>query len=329
MNKRRKLLVALGAGALASPLACLAQQQPAKIARIGFLGATSAAGYASQVDALRAGLRELGHVEGKNLVIEFRWAEGKYDRLPELAAELVRLKVDVLVTHGAPGSRAAKMATTTIPIVLAAVGDPVAQGLVASLARPGGNITGSTFFAPELMAKRLELVKAALPRIRRVAVLLNSDHPINNEPTLRAMKTTAGSLKVELQQFGVRSPSEFESALAAMSNRRAEAVVIAEDSLFVANAAAAASLGTKHRIPAIGFVEVAEGGGLMGYGVNFPAMYRRAAVFVDKILKGANPGDLPIERPTRFELVLNMKTAKELGIKIPNSILVRADKVIE
>jgi putative ABC transport system substrate-binding protein len=301
-------------------------QQPTKVSRIGFLGPTSAAGIAARLEAFRSGLRELGYVEGRDIVIEFRWAEGKYDRLPELAAELVRLKVDVIVTHGVPGVQAAKNATKTIPIVIAAVGDAVTFGLVASLARPGGNITGLSFFTPELNGKRLELLKEAFPRIRRVAFLFNSDNP---GAPLAAMEAAAASLKVELQQFGVRSPNEFENAFAAMSKRRVEAVAINDDPMLIANVGTAASLAARHRIPSIGFIEVAGGGGLMAYGVSLPAMAHRAAVFVDKILKGTRPGDLPVEQPTKFEFVINLQTAKQIGVTIPQSVLFRADKVIK
>jgi putative ABC transport system substrate-binding protein len=328
MNNRRKLIVAIGAGALTAPLASFAQRQAAKVPRIGFLGALSASDFESRVDALRAGLRDLGYVEGQNLIIEFRWAEGKYDRLPELAAELVRLKVDILVTHATVGTRAAKQATTTIPIVMAASGDPVAAGVVASLARPGGNITGSAFFNLELGAKRLELLKEAFPRIKRVAVLLHLDSATNGLQ-LDAMEPAAKSLKVELQQFKVRGPNEFESAFTAMAKRRVDAVVINEEPMLIANAKGIADLAAKQRLPSIGFKEIAETGGLMAYGVNILEMYRRAAVFIDKILKGTNPSELPIEQATRFELVINRKTAKAVGIKIPNSILFRADTVIE
>ncbi len=292
------------------------------------MGAESASGYTSRVDALRAGLRDLGYVEGKNIVIEFRWADGKNDRLPELAAELVRLKVDVLVTHAVPATRAAKQATTTIPIVTAAVADPVALGLVASLARPGGNITGSTFFFAEIIAKRLELLKEAMPRITQVAVLLNPDNP-SMGPNFRAMELKAKSLKVVLQRFEARGPNEFENAFSAMAKKRVDAVAVVEDPMFIANAKGLADLAAKQRFSSIGFNEFAEAGGLIGYGANYLEMWRRAAYFVDKILKGAKPGDLPIEQPTRFELVVNMKTAKALGVKISQSILVRADKVIE
>jgi putative ABC transport system substrate-binding protein len=323
---RRNVLVALAAGAVAAPLASFAQPPPAKLHRIGFLGMTSAAGIASRLEALRAGLRDLGYVEGKNLVIEFRWADGDYGRLPALAAELARIKVDLIVTHSVQGTRAAKQATATIPIVVATTGDAVATRLVASEGRPGGNVTGLSSFSPELSAKRLELLKETFPRIRRAAVLWN---PGGSEANLRAMEVTARSLKLEVQTFAIRNPGEFERAFAAMSKERVEAVAILEDAMIIGNAEAAASLAARHRIPSIGFTEVAEAGGLMAYGVNTPAMFRRAAVFVDKILKGANPGDLPIERATKFELVVNLKAATALGVTIPQSILLRADRVIE
>jgi len=327
MNKRRKLVFALGAGAFVAPLGSFAQQ-PVKIARIGWLGSNSAAASATRVDALRAGLRELGYVEGKNLVIEYRWAEDKYDRLPELAAELVGLKVDLIVTHGTPGTRAAKQATTAIPIVMAVSGDAVKTGLIASLARPGGNITGTSYFSPELNAKQLELLKDALPRIRRVAVLFNSGNAAN-ATALEAMKGTARSLKLELQPIDVRSPADFNGAFSEMSKRSVNAVAIVDDPILISNAGVLASLAASHRIPAIGFSAFADSGGLMGYGVNFPALFRRAAVFADKILKGAKPADIPVEQPTLFELIVNLKTAKALGIKIPQTLLQRADKIIE
>ena len=328
MITRRRIVIAFGAGALAAPLASFAQQPPAKIFRIGFLGAESAAGYASRMEALRAGLRDLGYVEGKNIVIEYRWAEGKYERLPDLAAELVYLKVDVIVTHAAPGSLAAKRATTTIPIVMATMGDPVSLGLIASLAQPGGNVTGSTFFQPELAAKRLELLKEAMPRMTQVAVLLTRDNPTNRQ-TLEAMGITARSLKVGLQNFEVGRLDEFAGAFSAMAKKRADAVVIPETPLFIVNAKRIADLAAKQRVLSAGDKAFAEAGGMIGYGANLLELYHRVAYFVDKILKGAKPSDLPVERPTRFELVVNMKTAKALGIKIPQSILVRADKVIE
>jgi len=328
MTTRRELLIALGAGALAAPLTSFAQQK-GKVWRIGFLGAATASGLADRVEALRAGLRDLGYVEGKNIVIEYRWAEEKYERLPELAAELVRLKVEVIVTGGSPGILAAKSATTTIPIVMASSGDVITLGLVASLARPGGNVTGMTGFGPEATAKRLELLRDAFPRTRQVAVLLNPDNPVGIGPTIRAMEATAKSLKLELHQFGVRGPGEFGSAFAAMAKRRVDAVVITDDGVLTANFGAIAKLAAKMRLPSIGLPEFAEAGGLMAYGANRRELFRRAAYFVDRILKGAKPADLPVEQATRFETVVNLKTAKALGITIPQSFLLRTDRVIE
>jgi putative ABC transport system substrate-binding protein len=327
-STRRKLIMALAAVASGLPLGAFAQQK-GKVWRIGFLGQASASVAAPRVEALRAGLRDLGYVEGKNLVIEFRWAEGKYERLPELAAELVRLKVEVIVTQGGPGTSAAKSATTTIPIVMAFSGDVVAVGLIASLARPGGNITGMTAFIPEVTAKRLELLKDAFPRIRQVAVVLNPDNPSAMGVVFPAMEVTAKSLNLELQPFGVRGPGEFGSAFAAMAKRRVDAVVIGDDGMLVANAGAIANLAAKTRLPSVGFTEFAEAGGLMAYGASRLESYRHVATFVDKILRGAKPADLPVEQPTRFELVVNLKTAKALGITIPQSVLFRADRVIE
>jgi putative ABC transport system substrate-binding protein len=327
MNNRRKLVMSLGAGAFAVPFRLFAQQ-PNKVARIGYLGNSYAAGGAGSVEALRAGLRDLGYVEGKNIAFEFRWAEEKYERLSDLATELVRLKVDVLVTGGTPAIRAASQATSTIPIVMATSGDAVATGLVTSLARPGGNVTGSTFFGPELSAKRLELLKEAIPRITRVAVLQNPDNVVVG-PAFRAMETTAKALKVGLQTFSVRKPGEFESAFAAMVKQRIDAVVIDEDALLDANSRMIVDIAMKKRLPASGYLNLAEAGGMIGYGANRLGLYRRAAYFVDKILKGSKPADIPVEQPTKFELVVNLKTAKTLGIKIPNSVLVRADKALE
>jgi putative ABC transport system substrate-binding protein len=313
---------------LAAPRAAGAQQAE-KVYRIGYLGNASASAQAKRVESLRAALRDLGYVEGKNIVIEFRWAEGRFERLPDLAAELVRLKVDVLVTAGTSGAVAAKEATTTIPIVMVGIGDAVATGVVASLARPGGNITGSTDSVPELMAKLLELLKEIMPRSRRVAVLVNPDTLQRGAPTFKAMENTAGSLKVELEQFESRGPSEFESAFSRMAKSRVDAIVVLSDVLFNYNVAALADLAAKKRLPSAGVQAFAQAGGLIGYGLNFPDMDRRAAYFVDKILKGVKPADLPVQQPTKFELVINMKTAKALGLTIPPSLLLRADQVIE
>jgi putative ABC transport system substrate-binding protein len=303
-------------------------QQTGRVYRIGFLGATSPSGYAPQVAAFRTGLRELGYVEGKNLVIEFRWAEGNYARLPELAAELVRWKPDVLVTHAGAGTRAAKQATATIPIVMGVAGDAIAMGLVESLARPGGNVTGSSFFFPELNAKRLEVLKEAFPRLSRVGVLLNPDNPAN-VATLRAMEETARSINIKLQPVEVRRPAEFERAFAALTKGHADALAVYDDAMFIAEAARIADLAKRNRLATIGFIEYVKTGGLLAFGVDFPDLWRRAAGFVDRIFKGIKPSDLPVEQPTRFELVINLKTAKALGLTIPHSLLVRADEIIE
>ncbi len=327
MNNRRKLVIALGAGALAAPLASFAQQQ-GKVWRVAYLSSESASSHRLVVEALQAGLRDLGYEEGKNLVLEFRWAEGKLDRLPELAAELVRLKVDVIVTHGSVPVRAAKNATATIPIVFASSGDVVAMGFVPNLARPGGNMTGGIFFASELAAKRIELIKEVLPRLTSVAWFVNPDSP--SAPSLsQKMEATARASKLTFHQFPVRGPHEFEAAYAAMVKQRVGAVVLTDDPMQLAHSTTLVHLAAKHRLPSIGHNSIPVAGGLMGYGVSFPAMFRRAAYFVDKILKGTKPGDIPIEQATRFELTINMKTAKALGITIPKTVLFRADRVIE
>ena len=326
MNRRVFLSTVTG-GFLAAPLRADAQPA-AHIPRIGFLGANSAASWASRVHAFRAGLRDLGYEEGKNIAIEFRWAEARYNRLPELADALVRLKVDVLVTYGTPGTLAAKRATATIPIVMVHSGDAVAAGIVPDLARPGGNVTGSTFFLPQLMAKRLELLKAAVPHLTQAGVLVKPDNPFS-EPVLRALETAATPLQIQLLHFEARGPNEFEAVFSEMAKRRLEAVVILEDAVFVSNAKAIADLAAKRRLPSAGFSEFVGSGGLFGYGVDFLDMYHRAAVFVDKILKGAKPADIPVEQATRFEFRINLKTAKALGLTIPASLLQRADQVIE
>ena len=327
MNNRRKLVIALGAGALIAPLASFAQQQ-GKVWRIGYLGPTSASGFALQMEALRAGLRDLGYVEGKNLVIETRWADGKYERLPELAVELVNLKIEVLVTSGTPGTIAAKSATVTIPIVMTSSGDPVGAGLIASLARPGGNVTGMTIVTPQLMAKRLELIKEAMPRTHRVAVLQNADD-LSIVPVHKAMEATAKPLKIEIQRFEIRAVNEFENVFAAMAKSRVEAVVVQEDTLLSSNYKSLAEHAAKRRIFSAGGSLFADAGCVIGYGTNSRDIFRRTGYFVDKIFKGTKPADIPVEQPTKFEMIINLKAAKALGVKIPQSILVRADKVIE
>ena len=329
-HARRRRLVIAAAALMTRPLRSFAQQPTAIIARIGFLGVSTPAAWAPRVDAFRAGLRDLGYVEGKNVVIEFRFAEGKYERLPELAAELVRLKVDVIVTHSVPGALAAKQATTInpIPVVMTNVADAVGSGIVASLARPGGNITGDTFFVTELVAKRLEVLKDAIPRVRRVAVLANPDNA-GMRLSLQATEVAAKELNVTLLRFDARGAADLNIAFAAMAKENVDALTIPEDVVFIATFDRIAQLAVKQRLPSISFVEYPDTGGLFGYGANFLALYRRAPVFVDKILKGAKPGDIPIERPTTFEFVINMKTAAALGVVVSSATRLRADRVIE
>jgi putative tryptophan/tyrosine transport system substrate-binding protein len=326
---RREFITLLGGAAAAWPLATRAQQ--AKVFRIGFIGLSAAADKAgvARIGAFRAGLRSLGYVEGRNIIIEDRWAEGKYDRLQELAAQLVRQNVDVIVAHGTPATRAAKQATTAIPIVMVGVGDAVTSGVVASISRPDGNVTGSTFFSPEIVAKRLELIKEAVPALTEAGILLNSANPAYNESIFPVLKETAQALKLELLQFAARGPAEFEAAFTAMAAKRVGAIVLFDDGMLAANVEPLAKLALQHQLPSVGMVDFAAAGGLIYYGVNFPDLFRRAATYVDKFVKGAKPGELPVERPTKFDTILNLKTAKALGLEVPTSILLRADEVIE
>jgi putative ABC transport system substrate-binding protein len=329
--RRREFITLLGGAATASlgwPRAVLAQQPSARVFRIGFLGLPTANSLPKRPEAFRTGLRDLGYREGRDFVIEYRWADGNYNQLPSLLDDLIRLKVDVIVTHGTPGVLAAKRATTTIPIVCAVVGDALGSGIVSSLARPGGNVTGLTFFNPELAAKRLELLKEALPAVTDVGILLNLANPIN-DPILPQMYSIAQPLKLELHQFDAQSPADFDKAFAAMAAKHVGALVVIEDAMLIANAPTVAALALKQRLPSCGWPDFATGGGVMGYGVDFPDMFRHAATFVDKIMKGAKPGDLPIERATKFEIIVNLKTAKTLGLTIPYNLLARADEVIE
>jgi putative tryptophan/tyrosine transport system substrate-binding protein len=326
--RRREFITLLGGAAAAWPLAARGQQPSAKVFRVGFLGLPTANSLPKRPEAFRAGLRDLGYREGRDFVIEYRWADGKYDQLPALLADLVRLKVDVILAHGTPGVLAAKRATTTIPIVMAVVGDALGSGIVSSLARPGGNVTGLTFFNPELAAKRLELLKETLPGLTDLGLLLNLANPVN-ESILPEINRIAQPLKLELHQFDVRAPTEFEGAFAAMAAKRVGAFVVIDDAMLISNAPAVAALALKQRLPSCGWPEFAIGGGVMGYGVDFPDLFRHAATYVDKILKGAKPGDLPIQRATKFEIIVNLKTAKALGLTIPYSLLVRANEVIE
>ena len=324
--RRREFITLLG-GAAAWPLGARAQQ-PERIRRIGLLGSTVPSGVAGRLDRFRDGLRDLGYVEGQNILIDFRWAEADYAKLPELAAELIRLKVDLLVTYGTPGTLAAKRATTTVPIVMLVSGDAIATGLITSLARPGGNVTGSTFFDPELHAKRLELIKEAFPSANRIAILVNPDNPVN-AADMKAMEQTAGSLKLELQSFEARRLDELQGLISRVTKARVDTIAVSSDSVFVGNPGKIAAIAADNRMPSIGPPEFAQAGGLIGYGVNLSDLWYRGAYFVDKILKGAKPADLPVEQPTKFDLVINLKTARGIGIEIPATLLARADEVIE
>jgi putative ABC transport system substrate-binding protein len=328
VTTRRAFIGALAISLLAAPLAADAQA-PAKVPRIGFLLPLAPTDNPYLLEAFRQGLRELGYVEGQTITIEYRFAEGRAERLPALAAELVRLKVDVIVTGGPPAPEAAKQATGTIPIVFAVAGDPVHEGLVANLARPGGNITGLASIAPELVGKQLEMLKEVVPKVSRVAVLQNrSNQTYPNR--LRQAEGAAKALGVQLHIAQAGTPPEIDAAFAAMRSQRAGGVLVLRDPLFLTQRTQIAALAAKSRLPAVyGFREQAEAGGLMSYGASVPIMYRRAATYVDKILKGAKPADLPVEHPTKFELVINLKTAKALGLTIPPSLLQRADEVIQ
>jgi ABC-type uncharacterized transport system substrate-binding protein len=327
MDRRRFLLTSL-AGAVAAPLAAYAQPT-GKVYRMGYLYSGSATSSPRAPEAFRAELRELGWVEGRNIVIDYRFAEGRFDRLPDLAAELVRLKVDVIVAWPTPPAVAAKNATGKIPIVMIGVGYPVELGLIASLARPGRNVTGVSFNADMEIGKGLELLTETVSKVRRVAILSNPANP-GHARAVSIVKAAARSLGVSLQILEAREPNQFEGAFAAMATDRVEALLVVTDSLFILHRARLANLAAKNRLPSMfGVREFVDGGGLMSYGVSVPDLMRRGAAFVNKILKGATPADLPIEQPTKFELVINLKTARALDLTIPQSVLARADQVIE
>ena len=333
MITRRKYLIASGSGLCLSAAShpVFSQQQPVKVPRVGILSSESATDPVerSHLEVILSGLRALGYETDKNIIIELRYAESKYERLQRLATELVQLKVDVIVALGIKATVEAKRVTSTIPIILPNTSsDLIEMGLAASLARPGGNVTGSSIFGPEIMGKRLELAKEALPRAERIGILLNAANP-SYEPVLREVNARAKSLKVMLLPFKVLSRDEFAHAISSMLKQRIGALLVGDDTLFRNNAHAIADIAFKHRIPAVGSAFFGESGGLMGYGANAIAMMRGAAVYVDKILKGTRAGDLPIERATRFDMVVNLKIAKSLGIKMPPTIMVQATRVIE
>jgi ABC-type uncharacterized transport system substrate-binding protein len=323
--RRREFIAFVGAALL--PQIARAQSS-SKVARLGFLGVTVAPSWASRLEALRSGLRDLGYAEGKNIVIEDLWAEEHYDRLPALAAELVRRKVDVILTYGTPGTLAAKRATAQIPIVFVYAGDAVGAGLVSNLSRPEANVTGNTYFLSELMAKRLELLKDAIPNITRVAVLVKPDNPLF-KVTLPVIQRAAETLKVELQRFDAVGPSDFDTAIAAMVKNHVEGIVIQEDAVYLTNLKQIIDLASKQSLPIASSGEFGEAGALIAYGADFHEMCRHAALFVDKILRGVKPADLPVDRATKFETVLNIRAAKMLGLALPPLALLRADRVIE
>jgi ABC-type uncharacterized transport system substrate-binding protein len=325
----KKVLIWLMVAIFQTTVSPAGAQQPTKIPRIGYLTASTRSTMSARVEAFRQGLRELGYVEGKNIVLEWRYAEGTLDRLPALAAELVRLKVDVIVTSAPPATRAAKEATTTIPIVMAQDSDPVGSGFVASLARPGGNITGLATLAPELSGKQLELLKEIIPKLSRVAVLGTSTRP-GNAQALREVELAAPAFKVKLQYLDVLDPKDIETVFRAASRGRAGALLVLPSGIFNSQRKQIVERAVKNRLPAIYYAEEwVEDGGLMSYATSYIDLSRRAATYVDKILKGRTPADLPVEQAMRFEFVVNLKAAKQIGLTIPPNVLVRADKVIK
>ena len=327
MMDRRTFLTGTGAVLLATPLVAEAQQT-GKVFRIGVLGHSSASASAGRIEAFRQGLRDLGYVEGKNVALEYRWSEGKLDRLPQLAAELIRGKVDVIVTHSA-GGLAAKRATTTIPIVMESLADAVSTGLVSNLARPGGNVTGLSGFAPELSGKRLELIREIRPNAARIAILANLANPAT-APVIRATESAAQQMRMHLSIVDVRLTGELNAAFDTMTRARNDAFVLAADPLLFSLDRRIIDLAARHRLPAVYETRrFAEAGGLLSYGPLTHERFARVALYVDRILRGARAGDLPVEQPSTFELVLNLKTAKSLGLDIPRSLRLRADHVIE
>jgi putative ABC transport system substrate-binding protein len=327
MNRK---IIALALGALLFALSVSAgAQQPVKIHRIAYLSSASPSAGSYRIEAFRQGLRELGYVEGKNLVIEWRFAEGKLDRLPALMAELVRLKVDIILSASPPVTRAAKDAAVTIPVIMGQDPDPVGNGFVASLSRPGGNITGLSSLTPEVSGKRLELLNEIIPTLARVAVLGYSTEP-GYPQVLKEIELAAWAFKVQLQYLDVLHPMDIETSFRAATKGRADGVLVMNSPIFIAHRKQVADLAVKNRLPAMYYsTEFVEDGGLMSYGVSFTDLYRRAASYVDKILKGAKPAELPVEQPTKFELVINLKTAEQIGLTIPPNVLARTDRVIK
>lgn len=327
MNRRAFLYGSVCATLAVSPTA--EAQQAEKVYRVGLLGSAAASTSPHLLQAFRQGLRDLGWVEDRDIVIEARWAEGRLDRLTDLAADLVRLGVDVIVSEGTPGPHAAKHVTRTTPIVMVAAGDPVASGLVASLTRPGGNVTGLSMMAPELGAKKVHLLKETVPGLSRVGVFWNS-YSLYPRIVMRETEMAATTLGVQLESLELRVPEDLDRAFEAALLRQVDALMTVEDSLTVTHRARIVDFAAKSRLPAVyGSREFVDAGGLMMYGADLMALFRRSATYVDRILKGAKPADLPIERPTKFELIINLRTAKALGLTISSSLLLRADHVVE
>jgi len=324
--RRREFITLLGGVAVTWPLAASAQS---KTPRIGFMGNSTAALEANLVGAFREGLREHGYEEGRNIVIEYRWADGKYERFPALVAELIAAKVDVIVTAGTPAALAMKKATTTVPLVMVAVGDPVGTGLVPSLARPGANLTGLSSVAPDLEGKRLQLLREVVPALSHVAMFINSLNPFHVS-SMRQARAAAQTMGIKLQLHDIRKSEDLDDAFAAIRKERPDAVLILADRVFLHNRERMIDFTKEQRLPNVNaYKELVEVGGLMSYGPSYEDMHKRAAIYVDKILKGAKPADLPVEQPTKFELVINLKTAKAIGLTIPPSLLQRADQIIE
>lgn len=323
--KRREFITLLG-GATAWPLVARAQ---GRIPRVGFMGNSTAALEVNLVNSFREGLRELGYEEGRNIAIEYRWADGRYERFAALVAELIAAKVDVIVTAGTPAALAVKKATSTVPLVMVAVGDPVGTGLVPSLARPDGNLTGLSSVAPDLEGKRLELLREIVPSVSRIAVFINSANPFH-ATSMRQAQSAGKTLGVKVQQYDIRKSEDLDGAFAAIRKERPDALLILADRVFLHNRERIVDFTEEQRLPNVSaYKEVVEAGGLMSYGPSYEDMHKRAAIYVNKILKGAKPGNLPIEQPTKFTLVVNLKAAKALGISMPPAVLSRADDVIE
>jgi putative ABC transport system substrate-binding protein len=315
-------------GILLGSLAAQAQQT-GTVYRIGFLGNSTAALEANLVGPFREGLRDFGYVEGRNVLIEYRWAEGKYDRFPALIGELLALKVAVIVTAGTPAALAVKKATTSVPLVMTAVGDPVGTGIVPSLSHPGGNITGLTAISTEMDAKRLELLREVVPSVSYIALLWNAASPLQVLAE-KQVQAAAQVLRMRVLSLGVKTEEEIKSALAVMARERPDALLVLADRLLLHHRALIMDFATRHRLPGVhAYRELVEAGGLMSFGPSYADMHKRAAYFVDRILKGAKPGDLPVERPRTFELVINLKVAKALGLKIPQSVLLRGTEIIQ